>query len=597
MTSNLPPNTGWSAPEKVPGLVWGLSLGAVALAAVLSFLYQLGETNLVDETEPLFAEAARQMTVTGDWITPYFNGETRFDKPPLVYWLMAIAYLIFGTNEWAVRLPSALSAIALMGMTFATVWRFVSPQSGTRGGWLLPWGAGSLAAIAIAFNPQTLVWGRTGVSDMLLCACIGGALLSFFWGYAETGKLKTWGYLGFFVGMGLAVLAKGPVGVVLPGGIVAAFALYAGNARAVLREMPLGRGLLLFLLISVPWFLLVWQANGEAYIDSFFGYHNFERFTQVVNDHSAPWYFYFGVVLVGFAPWSAYLPAAMVRSRLWRRSQWCKLPRGEQLGGFALVWFLGVFVFFTVAVTKLPSYVLPLIPAAAILVGQLLSEEMLHRPPLRRRWLSASHGLSWLLWMAIAVALATLPYWIGEDPVVDDIDEDIIESGLFLSGAGVVVAIAAIVEACALTRRRWVAIAHAGGFVLFLLWVAHPMFELLDDLRQEPLVEITEQLNRDRRPEEDIIAIGFKKPSIVFYTQQPVTYLSRPSLGRAYLRERVQQGDVAGSTLAIVDEKRLRKLGLREEQYEVLDEERRYRLVRIYRDRLDKFTHKDNYED
>jgi hypothetical protein len=89
--------------------------------STLAFLWNLGATNLVDETEPLFAEASRQMTITGDWITPYFNEQTRFDKPPLIYWTQAIAYLLIGVNEWAVRLPSALSAIGLMGLLFYTL--------------------------------------------------------------------------------------------------------------------------------------------------------------------------------------------------------------------------------------------------------------------------------------------------------------------------------------------------------------------------------------------------------------------------------------------------------------------------------------------
>ena len=99
-------------------LIWLMAINFVA------FLWHLGSTSLVDETEPLFAEAARQMSVTNDWITPYFNGVTRFDKPPLIYWLMAIAFKLIGVNEWAVRLPSALSAIALTVMGFVTLQRF-----------------------------------------------------------------------------------------------------------------------------------------------------------------------------------------------------------------------------------------------------------------------------------------------------------------------------------------------------------------------------------------------------------------------------------------------------------------------------------------
>ena len=96
--------------EAHPAVIRGLSILWLAAICWFAFLSHLGQIGLVDETEPLFAEAARQMTVTGDWVTPFFNGETRFDKPPLIYWLMAITYQLFGTNEWAVRLPSALAA-------------------------------------------------------------------------------------------------------------------------------------------------------------------------------------------------------------------------------------------------------------------------------------------------------------------------------------------------------------------------------------------------------------------------------------------------------------------------------------------------------
>ncbi|MGC9505793.1 ArnT family glycosyltransferase [Baaleninema sp.] len=597
MNSNLHNRTllWWTSPEKFPTLVWGTSVLVVAIAAILAFLYQLGSTNLIDETEPLFAEAARQMTVTGDWITPYFNGEPRFDKPPLVYWLMAVGYVMLGTNEWAARLPSALSAIELMAVTFLTLWRFVPPLKPTGRGALMPWGAATLAAVAIAFNPQTLVWGRTGVSDMLLCACMGSSLLAFFWGYASEGKTASRAYLAFFALMGLAVLTKGPVGFVLPVLIVGAFVLYAGQLKAVWREMRPVRGMLLFLAIAVPWYVLVMAANGESYVESFFGYHNFERFTRVVNHHSAPWYFYFGVVLLGFAPWSVYVPAAIARLRVWPRRDWRKLPRPQQLGGFALFWFGGVFLFFTAAVTKLPSYVLPLIPAAAILVGLLLAEETLGRPRLRRGWLSVSHWLSFGIWLVLAIAIATVPLWIGKDPVVDDLDEKLWESGLTLVGSGVAVAVAMAIEGVVVSgRRRWMSVVHVASFAVFLLVMIHPTFQLLDRLRQEPLRELAEEVKEERVPGEELVAIGFKKPSLAFYTEQPVIYLSRPSLGREYLRDRVQNHPESPSTLAIADKKRLRKLGLRDEQFDRLDTEQRYRLVRIYHDRLDKFTHKDN---
>ena len=389
-----------------------LSVLWLCAIAGVAFVSNLGNIGLVDETEPLFAEAARQMTVTGNFITPYFNGDTRFDKPPLIYWLMALAYRAIGVNEWAVRLPSALSAIALTCLGFYTLSKsegssatdfvtdltdarkqeeehnteFLPPLSPSPRLPIFlstPW----IGAALIALNPQTIAWGRTGVSDMLLVGCMCSALLAFFLGYTleeqrekaefstvSTSRFPNKWYLTFYVLIALAILAKGPVGIVIPALIIGCFALYLGNFRQLWREMRPVSGILIILAIALPWFILVILDNGQTYIDSFFGYHNFQRFTQVVNRHSAPWYFYFFVVLLGFAPWSIYLPVAIARTRFWQRSYWRRQPRSAQLSLFAFFWFGCIFGFFTISVTKLPSYVLPLMPAAAILVTLLWSD-------------------------------------------------------------------------------------------------------------------------------------------------------------------------------------------------------------------------------
>ncbi|HAX77717.1 MAG TPA: glycosyltransferase, partial [Cyanobacteria bacterium UBA11372] len=373
---------------------WILSILWVLLIGLVAFFWNLGSIGLIDETEPLFAEAARQMTETGDWIVPFFNGKTRFDKPPLVYWLMAIAYKIIGVNEWAVRLPSAIAALGLTALGFYTLRRFAFPQTRLIEPkipnylWFSAW----IGAALIALNPLTIVWARTGVSDMLLVGCMGSALLCFFIGYAQREQVtpgageqggrgekkeefSPW-YVAFYVLSALAVLAKGPVGIVLPGLIIGAFLVYLGKFRLVVRQMRPLLGGLIFAAITVPWYVLVIWKQGDAYINSFFGYHNVQRFTSVVNDHAGPWYFYFLIVLVGFAPWSSYLPLAIARLRFWDRKYWQAAPAATQLGLFALFWFAGVFGFFTIAVTKLPSYVLPLMPAAAIMVALLWTEQM-----------------------------------------------------------------------------------------------------------------------------------------------------------------------------------------------------------------------------
>ena len=135
-------------------LFWTVSVGWLLFLSTIAFLWNLGATNLVDETEPLFAEASRQMTISGDWITPYFNEQTRFDKPPLIYWTQAIAYLSIGVNEWAVRLPSALSAIGLMGLLFYTLWKCTKSHGNeTPTIHLLPF----LGSAMMALNIETIV--------------------------------------------------------------------------------------------------------------------------------------------------------------------------------------------------------------------------------------------------------------------------------------------------------------------------------------------------------------------------------------------------------------------------------------------------------
>ncbi|NEP19170.1 MAG: glycosyltransferase, partial [Leptolyngbya sp. SIO4C1] len=165
----------------------GFAIAVVLIISWLAFGWKVASVGLVDETEPLFAEAARQMYETGDWITPYFNGVTRFDKPPLVYWLMALGFHLFGVSEWTVRLPSVLAATGLTGLGFYTLRRFGRPPA-SQNPFKAVWYAAIIGSAAIALNPETIVWARIGVSDMLLSACIGAALLSFFIAYAQPGS-------------------------------------------------------------------------------------------------------------------------------------------------------------------------------------------------------------------------------------------------------------------------------------------------------------------------------------------------------------------------------------------------------------------------
>ncbi|WP_448561110.1 ArnT family glycosyltransferase [Trichothermofontia sp.] len=529
--------------DQHPPFLWLLSAVWVLLLGGIVFLWHLGSTGLLDETEPLFAEAARQMTVTGDWLTPYFNGEHRFDKPPLIYWLMAIGYQTIGVNEWAVRLPSAWAAIGVISLGGYTLARFSQF-------WLTAW----IGVAVMALGPEMMIWGRVGVSDMLLTGCMGSALFAFFLGYAQPQlAIKQRWYLATYLLIALAVLTKGPVGLILPALTIGIFALYLDKFRELWQEVQPGKGLLLVAAIAVPWYILVIGANGEAYIEDFFGYHNVERFTRVVNNHAAPWYFYFLVVSIGLLPWSVYLPAALLRLRVWQRSQWQARPRLQHLGLFCGSWFISIFGFFTLAVTKLPSYVLPLMPAAAILVALLIEEMRFWQPlppspaapKLPKSWRYLYAVSSWgtvLLMVLLAIALYLSPRWLGGDPVMPELPEAFVASGARAWGVGIW-GVAAIVATALLLRQRsqWLWGVNVVAFVAFILFTLQPTYALVDTYRQLPLRQLATAIVAHRQPDEEVIMMGFKKPSLVFYTRQPITYLRTEGQIRKHLRQ--QQED------------------------------------------------------
>ncbi|HHP7232562.1 MAG TPA: ArnT family glycosyltransferase [Xenococcaceae cyanobacterium] len=598
----------WRSPQKYNHIYWLFFIIWISIISFTAFLWHLGSTGLVDETEPLFAEAARQMTVTNNWITPYFNEATRFDKPPLIYWLIAVGYKFLGVNEWAVRLPSALSAIALVVLGFVTLKNFgitninskITEPEKQRQLWL----SAGIGSALIGLNLQTIIWGRVGVSDMLLSGCMSSGLFCFFWGYTtekpdgklicrnlnaiivEQLKLPNKWYLVFYILTGLAVLTKGPVGIVLPVLIVSCFLGYVNQFWSVVKEIKLLWGTAIFLFITVPWYVLVTLENGRAYLDSFFGYHNLERFTDVVNGHDAPWYFYLIIILILFAPWSVYLPLSIMRSRWWQYNYWRRQPRQYHLKIFAFWWFICIFVFFTISVTKLPSYVLPLIPAAAILVGLLWSEAIINQKltrPNLDRGLFISIIANLLLALLLAIAFYLSPNFIGNDPAIPKLNRLVAATG-FTIRSTVVWGIIGIAIAFCLTQLkywRWIIVINLIGFLVFISVVLIPIAFFVDTHRQLPLREIANDLSQLQQPEEPIVMVGFKKPSLVFYSQKPILFFRKNSRYEEYWAS--NQANIDSETsLVIGREKELREIAnLQPTNYQKLSQHSVYKLVRI----------------
>ncbi len=495
-------------------------LGTVSFIA---FFWGLGAIGLIDKTEPMFVEAARQMVVTGDWITPYWNDATRFDKPPLSYWFMGLSMQLFGISEISARLPSAMLACAVVFLV-VYVLRYFSP--GRLSGMRL-WLGACVGGGMMALNPAWIAWARTGVSDMYLSAMFTIALIAFFIAYAGKPIHKRYWYWGFYLAIALAVLSKGPVGIVLPVLIVGTFLWYVGQLRSTLKEMQLLQGLAIIAVVTLPWFVAITQVHGQEYINNFFGYHNIQRYTSVVSNHPGPWYYFFPVIFVGLIPWSSYLPLAIARLEFWKRRYWQKQGRQQQLGLFCLFWLGTVFIFFSLSSTKLPSYILPSMAAGIILIALLWLEQLSPGAINKKSTPFIISTVIYILFLvALAIASFIAPSLLGDNPLTPGIEAALQNSGLLLRGSWLW-AITSLMTLILLTKKQWWPWLWATGIVAwwsFLAFSGIPTLKIVDQYLQLPLRQLATTVIELRQPGEELLMVGFIRPSLVFYTRQPVIF-------------------------------------------------------------------------
>ncbi|HWP49016.1 MAG TPA: phosphatase PAP2 family protein [Candidatus Limnocylindrales bacterium] len=343
----------------IPGLI---------LFSGFLFFYGLTGFTLFDVDEAVFSEATREMMETGNWITPQYNYSNRYDKPILFYWLMALSYKLFGVNEFGARFWSPTMAVALVIMTFYFLRRTMDIQ------------VALLGALILSTCLEMYYLSHVAVTDMTLCFFITAALYTFFLGHQSSNETKKWWYRSCYIFMALATLTKGPIGVVLPLLAVVPFLIATDTWRQTLKEGRIFSGILLFLAVTGPWYILEIAINGWDYINKFFIFHNVTRYLAPDRGHKGPIYFYLGIILVGFFPWSTFLPHALSRVISTRIGELKRSAKIDPLSFLATSWFFTTLLFFTFAKTKLPNYVLPLFPAMAILTGRwwsdYLSEEL-----------------------------------------------------------------------------------------------------------------------------------------------------------------------------------------------------------------------------
>ena len=590
---NATANTRISPRQRSRGLLLILALGLAMCC------WQLGATGLVDETPPLFAAAGRAMARTGDWLTPRVNGLPRFDKPPLVYWLMGLGYSL-PANElwdplgtWAGRLPSALASVATMLMLGDTL--MVQPAEHDSH----PRRTAVAAALAFALSPLVQLWSRTAVSDALLSGTLALSLLCQWRCYASGSSRRWW--LAWIL-LATAVLTKGPVAVVLSGMTLALFALMRRDLKGLWQCIKPVRGLALTALISLPWYIAELLVEGQPFWDSFFGYHNLQRFTSVVNSHLQPWWF-FGVILVvaslPFTPllllglWQSLRPANLKRAFLS-----VQVPATFSLQSFASCWLVSILLLFTTAATKLPSYWLPATPAAAILIALAArpSEQQ------NRRSLDWAWGATLLLTFVLAVGFWSSSIWVPliDDPEMPTLPAELLASRLVLR--------AAVCFSIAVVLGLWMArqkasgrlLAVQGPLVVFQLIALIPMIGLGDRVRQLPVRQAAATMLRVQKPSEPLAMVGAMKPSLHFYTQQVVVYEGRSDSALINLADRLsherRRGWVghplhakegAPTVLIVIDSGTMERPYWKELDPQVLGQFGVYSVIRIDRAKLE----------
>ena len=328
------------------------------LAVVVIWFGNIEYRKLIKPDEGRYAEIPREMVVSGDWVTPRLNELKYFEKPPLQYWATATAYTVFGVHQWTSRLWTALTGFA--GLLL--VW-----YAGSR---LFGCAAGRYAAVLLGGSLLYVLMGHINTLDMGVTFFITLGIVGLLLGQQAESNARirrNWMYLAW-AALGLAVLSKGLMGLVLPG---AALFLYSVVQRdiAVWKRMHWGAGLLLFLLVTAPWFYLVMKANPE-FFQRFFIYEHYQRFTSKVHDRYQPWYYFIPILLSGMLPWTMLMFDTLLRT--WKGA--ARLDKAFNPERFLLVWAVFIYVFFSVSGSKLPSYLLPMFPALALLMGKQVAE-------------------------------------------------------------------------------------------------------------------------------------------------------------------------------------------------------------------------------
>lgn len=462
-------------------------LAPLFVLLLLSFFANLGGAPLFDEDEGAYAEVTREMIATGDYITPRLNGVPFFHKPPMVYWTQAASMAVFGENEFALRLPSALAATAWAAALFA----FARRTIGVPGAWY--------AAVFLISGLQTALIAKAAIADALLNLFVSLTCFQIYDYYAGGRRRHIYGAFGF---MALGVMAKGPVAVAIPFVASGVFFVIQRRFRDWLRAVFHPGGWATFLAIAAPWYVMLYLLHGRAFIDEIFFTHNVDRFRVAFEGHSGSLLFYLPVVVVGVMPHTAFLLKAAGSLRaLW----------AQPVNRFGLLWFGFVFIFFSFAGTKLHHYIIYGYPPVLMMMAQVVPR--IRRPAAITAWPAV---FAFIL-VCIPAVVAVAPRFITDDfarYVVAGVAADI----GWLHGWAAALALVVLIwlpHRRKITRRSHVFLNAAVFVVLVNGWV----IPVVGDVMQAPIREAA-RIAKEKHL--DVVMWQATYPSFSFYRGKTV---------------------------------------------------------------------------
>jgi 4-amino-4-deoxy-L-arabinose transferase-like glycosyltransferase len=505
----------------------------------LTLFAGLGRPPITDSDEAFYAEGAREMVDGGDWLTPHFNYENRFEKPVLYYWLVASTYTLLGVDEGSARLPSALAGLSLALLTFFLGRRWFNYSTGLLAGLIIATCFGCVVMARQALPDLTLTFFVTLATYSTLTAWLDPPNDTFKVDKAN----RRWHLAMAAVAVACGFLTKGPVALALPCIVVAPILFYeywAQRSRCHISLIDVTLGLGLFLLLTAPWFLGMTLVHGVEYAERFFLAENFDRFVTARYNAPRPWWYYVPIVIGGLFPWSLYMPLWL--PRLWKFAT--RRDRIIDLTTARLTWWaLAPLLFYTLSVGKQPRYILPMLCPLALLLAATICARLLSQNSWRDYLMTSCTILTGgvLVTLGILIFRARVlfsewsPHWIT-----------VVAASVALSG---------LIVCLTAAKSRWTAAAVAFAAILTTLG-AH--YVVLASPGPAPVERIASLLTEARQNEELYGRHGVFNRNLVFYTR--AQFLELPILRAA--DDLLRQPDRVLCVLRAEDAKTLRDRGL-----------------------------------